>query len=160
MIISRRKMLMLLATSAGVYSFHPVLAAGTAARDKKFFFLSQLLTGEDKLDPDTGIELAAGLRRLDPNFDKDTDRLMTSLQAEKVESFSQLSDLSFLSAKDKSTATEIVRAWYLGRVGNSPANGAATEYDAALMFRPTDSAISIPGFPVGGPEYWTLAPKI
>ncbi|MUZ75917.1 hypothetical protein GOZ90_24970 [Agrobacterium vitis] len=79
MIISRRKMLALLATSAGIYSFHPVLAADIAARDKKFFFLSRLLTGEDKLDPDTGIELAAGLRRLDPNFDKDTDRLMTSL---------------------------------------------------------------------------------
>ena len=158
MAISRRGMLALIpvAATCGLTGFEwPAFAAD---RNDRFLLLSRLLTGHQHLDADLAGPLLEALHRAHGEFDQRLDALSESILGGDID-FAELPTASALrDPVNKKTANEIVRAWYLGRVGTNAANGGTVAYDRALMFRPTSGIVAIPGFPPGGLNYWVDEP--
>jgi len=158
MVISRRDLLALIpaAATCGLTGFErPAFATDP---NDTFLFLSQLLTGHRHLDADVAASLLDALRKAHGDFDERLDALSESILGSNID-FAELPTASALrDPVNKKTAHEIVRAWYLGRVGTSSANGGTVAYDRTLMFQPTSGIVAIPGFPPGGVDYWVDEP--
>jgi len=157
MVISRRDMLALIpaAATCGLTGFErPAFATDP---NDTFLFLSQLLTGHGHLDADVAASLLDALRKAHGDFDQRLDALSEVLGSNT--DFAELPTTSALrDPVSRKTTHEIVRAWYLGRVGTNSANGGAVAYDRALMFQPTNGIVAVPGFPLGGVNYWVDEP--
>jgi fructose 5-dehydrogenase small subunit len=157
MIISRRDMLALIPAAATCGLAGLERPAFATDRKDTFLFLSLLLTGHQHLDADVAASLLEALRKAHGDFDERLDKLSEILGNNT--DFAELPTASALrDPVNKETTHEIVRAWYLGRVGTNSANGGTVAYDRALMFQPTKGIVAVPGFPLGGPNYWVDDP--
>lgn len=110
---------------------------------------------------ETGDKLVVALRKFDPNFERCLEALNQALHRVRNPRFAAISTSPALAqAKTRNTAVEIIRAWYLGRVGSDLSNGGVASYKTALMFDPTRDLIAIPGYPLGDTGYWADPPTV
>jgi CheY-like chemotaxis protein len=123
-----------------------------------FLSLSQRLTGRTGLDAILGKRIYDALAKSDSQFTQNVGALNTWLQGHD----GVLSDTvtqalqSDRSALAKSVGL-IMRAWYLGLVGDMP-HANVVAYETALMFAPVKDVLTIPSYCRDVPFYWTQKP--
>ena len=121
-------------------------SASAASNLQQFMEVSKALTGKSQLDPVIGPRLfrlleaqqgfTAGLKALLP--------LPTG-------------DPASWSKAQQKTASEVVSAWYLGKVGEG-AEAQVVSYEKALMFDAVAGVLVIRSYCSGKPGYWAAHP--
>jgi hypothetical protein len=125
-----------------------------------FLALSQRLTGRTGLDATLGKRIYDALAKSDSQFTQNVDALNTRLQARG----SVLSDTVTQALQTGQTALAksvgaIMRAWYLGLVGDMP-HVNVVAYEKALMFEPVKDVLTIPSYCRDAPFYWAQKPQV
>jgi hypothetical protein len=125
---------------------------------RAFIALSQRLTGRTHFDAVLGQRIHAALKRANGQFERNVGALNVWLQAHggvpsDVVTAALKPDLPELAA----TVGDIVRAWYLGVIGEMP-KVQLIAYEKALMFGAVDDVLPIPSYCRDLPFYWTLKP--
>jgi hypothetical protein len=123
-----------------------------------FIALSQRLTGRTGLDAILGKRLYEALAKSDSQFTRNVVALNTRLQAHG----GGLSDTATQALQTGQPALAksmgaIMRAWYLGLVGDMP-HVNVVAYEKALMFEPVKDVLTIPSYCRDVPFYWTQKP--
>lgn len=123
-----------------------------------FIALSQHLTGRTSFDPPLGQRVYATLARASSQFEQNVGALNTWLQTHGgVPSDSVTAALKGEQPELATTVGAIMRAWYLGLVGDSP-HIQVVAYEKALMFEPVKDVLTIPSYCRDVPFYWTQKP--
>ncbi|WP_233837577.1 sorbitol dehydrogenase family protein [Paraburkholderia sp. ZP32-5] len=123
-----------------------------------FLALSQRLTGRSGFDAVLGQRVYDALSRSDNQFKQNVAALNTWLQAHG----GVPSDTVTQALQDEQPALAkavgaIMRAWYLGLVGDAP-HVEVIAYEKALMFDPVKDVLTIPSYCRDVPFYWTKKP--
>ncbi|MCC8396758.1 sorbitol dehydrogenase family protein [Paraburkholderia sp. MMS20-SJTR3] len=133
-------------------------AAPAAAGLDAFLALSQHLTGRSEFDPLLGQRVYAALSRADSQFAQNVGALNTWLQSHGgVPSDTVTQALQSEQPALAKTVGAIMRAWYLGLVGDMP-HVEVVAYEKALMFTPVSDVLTIPSYCRDVPFYWTRNP--
>jgi hypothetical protein len=136
-------------TAAAMASVAPALTAESNAERnlKTFATVSQALTGKNTLNPITSerIFLAMG------GHDRAFLTPLEGLAAKVNQAPSSWSDA------DRALAGKIIRAWYLGLVGEGP-EATVVSYEHALMFDAVGDALKPRTFCAAQPGYWAQKP--
>jgi hypothetical protein len=124
-----------------------------------FLALSQRLTGRTGLNAILGKRIYDALAKSDSQFTQNVDALNTRLQAHG----GVLSDTVTEALQTGQPALAkaigaIMRAWYLGLVGDMP-HVNVVAYEKALMFEPVKDVLTIPSYCRDAPFYWTQKPQ-
>jgi hypothetical protein len=123
----------------------------------RFMSASRLLTGKSDLDFTISSRTFEALSELDPKF---PDRLTALADALDAAGLRDMRDFDRSSAAAqpalRTTAIEIVSAWYLGIVGIG-ASAKLVTYENALMYRPTRDITRPPA--TGFSEFGSWAAK-
>ncbi|WP_027796286.1 sugar dehydrogenase complex small subunit [Paraburkholderia acidipaludis] len=123
-----------------------------------FIALSQHLTGRTGFDQPLGQRVYAALARASSQFEQNVGALNTWLQGHGgVPSDSVTAALKSDQPELATTVGNIMRAWYLGLVGDSP-HIQVVAYEKALMFDPVKDVLTIPSYCRDVPFYWTQKP--
>jgi fructose 5-dehydrogenase small subunit len=123
-----------------------------------FIALSQHLTGRTTFDQPLGQRVYAALARASSQFEQNVGVLNTWLQGHGgVPSDSVTAALKGDQPELATTVGDIMRAWYLGLVGDSP-HIQVVAYEKALMFDPVKDVLTIPSYCRDVPFYWTQKP--
>ncbi|WP_322045784.1 sugar dehydrogenase complex small subunit [Paraburkholderia sp. J67] len=143
-------------------TFGMAQALGAAPSDRgyrAFIALSQRLTGRTRLDNVLGQRIYAALARASNEFEHSVGALNTWLKGHGgVPSDTVTAALKIDQPALASTVGDIMRAWYLGVVGEMP-NVQVLAYEKALMFGPVDDVLTIPSYCRDLPFYWTQKPS-
>jgi fructose 5-dehydrogenase small subunit len=123
-----------------------------------FIALSQHLTGRTSFDQPLGQRVYATLARASSQFEQNVGALNTWLQGHGgVPSDTVTAALKGEQPELATTVGDIMRAWYLGLVGDSP-HIQVVAYEKALMFEPVQDVLTIPSYCRDVPFYWTQKP--
>jgi fructose 5-dehydrogenase small subunit len=133
-------------------------APATDSGYNAFIALSQHLTGRTRFDATLGQRIYAALARASSQFEQNVGALNTWLQGHGgVPSDTVTAALKTDQPELASTVGDIMRAWYLGLVGEMP-NVQVLAYEKALMFDPVSDVLTIPSYCRDVPFYWTKKP--
>ena len=151
--ISRRRLMKLtgVGLAAGLLSPIALTAVAEIARApdsnlETFMLVSRSLTGRKKLNPHIGQRLFQLLVK-QPGF---TAGLL------QLQHLPQGSPEAWSTAQQK-TATDVLSAWYLGKVGEG-AEAQLVSYEKALMFDAVAEVLVIRSYCSGKPGYWAAQP--
>lgn len=123
-----------------------------------FLALSQHLTGRTGFDPVLGKRVYDALARSDSQFTQNVAALNTWLQGHGgVPSDTVTQALQADQPMLAKSVGAIMRAWYLGLVGEMP-HVQVVAYESALMFDPVKDVLTIPSYCRDVPFYWTQKP--
>jgi hypothetical protein len=123
-----------------------------------FVALSQRLTGHTTFDPVLGKRIYDALSKSDSQFTQNVTSLNTWLQGHAgVPSDTVTQALQTDQPALAKTVGAIMRAWYLGLVGDMP-HVQVVAYERALMFEPVKDVLTIPSYCRDVPFYWTQKP--
>jgi fructose 5-dehydrogenase small subunit len=158
---------------AGACASAAALAAGTAVRIAPayadtpapagggfdaFIALSRKLTGRDSFDPVLGKRAYDALSKADNAFTQNVATLNSWLPKHGgVPSDSVIAALQADTPGLAKTVGAIVRAWYLGLVGDAP-HMQVIAYESALMFDPVKDVLTVPSYCRDLPFYWSQKP--
>jgi hypothetical protein len=141
-------------TTQGALAFAPPPGGGLDA----FTALSQQLTGRVALDATLASRIYDALSKADSAFVSDVAALNTWLKTHGgVPSDTVTAALAAQDARLSKTVGHIMRAWYLGLVGQMP-TVQVLAYEQALMFDPVNDVLTIPSYCRDVPFYWTQKP--
>ncbi|CAG9244522.1 sugar dehydrogenase complex small subunit [Paraburkholderia unamae] len=136
----------------------PATGSGADSGYDAFIKLSQHLTGRTGFDTVLGQRVYAALARASSQFEANVASLGTWLQGHGgVPSDTVTAALKTDQPELASTVGDIMRAWYLGLVGEMP-HVQVVAYEKALMFDPVSDVLTIPSYCRDVPFYWTLKP--
>ncbi|CAB3757342.1 sugar dehydrogenase complex small subunit [Paraburkholderia solisilvae] len=140
------------------YADAPPPSAGLDA----FLALSRKLTGRTNLDPVLAKRVYAALSKMDSQADnlfaQNVATLNSWLQTHGgVPSDTVIAALQPDMPALAKTASAIVRAWYLGLVGDPP-RVQVIAYENALMFDPVKDVLTVPSYCRDVPLYWAQKP--
>jgi hypothetical protein len=140
--------------TAPAFAFAPPEGGGFDA----FVALSQQLTGRESLAPALGKRIYDALARTDSAFAHNVAALNTWLKSHGgVPSDTVTAALQAEDARLAKTVGAVMRAWYLGLVGDIPAVKVVA-YESALMFDPVKDMLTIPSYCRDVPFYWAQKP--
>jgi hypothetical protein len=123
-----------------------------------FLLLSRKLTGRTAFDPALAQRVYDALSKSDSEFAGNVSALNAWLAAHGgVPSDTVTQALKADTPKLAGTVTAIMRAWYLGLVGDAP-RVTVVAYERALMFDPVNDVLTIPSYCRDAPFYWTQKP--
>ncbi|MGF6753194.1 sugar dehydrogenase complex small subunit [Paraburkholderia sp. GAS42] len=123
-----------------------------------FLALSQHLTGRTSFDPVLGRRVYDTLSKSDSQFPQNVALLNTWLQGHGgVPSDTITQALQVDQPPLAKTVGAIMRAWYLGLVGDAP-HVQVVAWERALMFDPVKDVLTIPSYCRDVPFYWTQKP--
>jgi hypothetical protein len=123
-----------------------------------FLALSQHLTARTSFDPVLGKRVYAALVQSDNQFTQNVAALNTWLAGHGgVPSDTVTQALAAEQPPLAKTVTAIMRAWYLGLVGEMP-HIQVVAYESALMFTPVKDVLTIPSYCRDVPFYWAQKP--
>ncbi|MFT4069812.1 sugar dehydrogenase complex small subunit [Paraburkholderia sp.] len=123
-----------------------------------FLALSQRLTGHNGFDAVLGQRVYDALSRSDSQFTQDVAALNRWLQGhDGVPSDTVTQVLQGEQLALAKVVGAIMRAWYLGLVGDMP-HVEVVAYEKALMFEPVKDVLTIPSYCRDVPFYWTQKP--
>lgn len=123
-----------------------------------FLALSRRLTGRGGFDTVLGQRVYHALAGADSQFTQKVAALDTWLQAHGgVPSDTVTQALQGEQPALAKTVSAIMRAWYLGLVGEAP-HVEVIAYEKALMFDPVKDVLTIPSYCRDVPFYWTKKP--
>lgn len=142
--------------SQRAYAFTPPAGGGLDA----FTALSRQLTGRAALDATLASRIYDALSKADSAFVADVAALNTWLKTHGgVPSDTVTAALASEDARLSKTVGHIVRAWYLGLVGQLP-TVQVLAYEHALMFDPVNDVLTIPSYCRDVPYYWASKPTV
>lgn len=148
---------------AGLFGIAPAFGATSADAPAgggldAFVALSQRLTGHPAFDPVLGKRIYEALSKADSQFTQNVAALNTWLQGHGgVPSDTVTQALQADQPALAKTVGAIMRAWYLGLVGDMP-HVQVVAYERALMFEPVKDVLTIPSYCRDVPFYWTQKP--
>lgn len=147
------------AAAAGRLGFGRAFAATPADTGyDAFIVLSQRLTGRTSFDKPLGQRVYVALTRASSQFAPNVAALNTWLQNHGGTPSDTVTEaLKSEQPELASTVADIMRAWYLGLVGESP-HVQVVAYEKALMFDPVSDVLTIPSYCRDVPFYWTQKP--
>jgi hypothetical protein len=120
--------------------------------------LSQRLTGHTGFDAVLGKRVYDALAKSDSQFSQNVAALNTWLQGHGgVPSDTVTQALQADQPALAKSVSAIMRAWYLGLVGDMP-HVDVVAYEKALMFEPVKDVLTIPSYCRDVPFYWTQKP--
>lgn len=123
-----------------------------------FLALSQRLTGRTGFDVALGKRVYDALARSDSHFTPNVAALNTWLRGHGgVPSDTVTQALQVDQPALAKSVSAIMRAWYLGLVGDMP-HVDVVAYEKALMFDPVKDVLTIPSYCRDVPFYWTKKP--
>jgi hypothetical protein len=123
-----------------------------------FLALSRRLTGRSRFDPVLGKRVYGALAQADSQFVQNVAALDTWLNDHGgVPSDTVTQALEVDEPALAKTVRAVMRAWYLGLVGEMP-NVQVVAYERALMFDPVRSVLTIPSYCRDVPFYWASQP--
>ncbi len=123
-----------------------------------FLALSQRLTGRTGFDAILGKRVYDALAKSDSQFTQNVGALNTWLQGHGgVLSETATAALQADQPALAKSLGAIMRAWYLGLVGDMPQVNVVA-YEKALMFEPVKDVLTIPSYCRDVPFYWTQKP--
>jgi hypothetical protein len=123
-----------------------------------FVALSQKLTGRGSFNPVLAKRAYDALSKADNPFMQNVATLNTWLHTHGgVPSDTVLAALQTDTPALAKTAAAIVRAWYLGLVGEMP-DVRVIAYESALMFDPVNDVLTVPSYCRDVPFYWSQKP--
>jgi fructose 5-dehydrogenase small subunit len=123
-----------------------------------FIKLSQHLTGRTSFDAVLSQRVYAALGRANSQFGANVASLNTWLQGHGgVPSDTVTAALKTDQPELATTVGDIMRAWYLGLVGEMP-HVQVVAFEKALMFDPVSDVLTIPSYCRDVPFYWTHKP--
>ena len=123
-----------------------------------FLVLSQRLTGRERFDPLLAQRVYDALDRSDPAFRQNVARLNAWVQTHGgVPSDIYIEALQVDQLDLANAVVAMVRAWYLGLVGELP-RVQVVAYERALMFDTVSDVLPIPSYCRDVPFYWTQKP--
>ena len=123
-----------------------------------FLALSQHLTARTSFNPVLGKRVYDALVHSDSQFPQNVGALNTWLQGHGgVPSDTVTQALQTDQPVLAKTVSAIMRAWYLGLVGEMP-HVQVVAYESALMFDPVKDVLTIPSYCRDVPFYWTQKP--
>jgi hypothetical protein len=148
--------------SGSPLGFKGVFAATAAANTDNgynaFITLSQHLTGRASFDNTLGQRVYATLAKSNSEFAQHVAALNTWLQNHGgVPSDTVTDALKREQPELAATVGNVMRAWYLGLVGELP-HVQVVAYEKALMFDPVNDVLTIPSYCRDVPFYWTRKP--
>ena len=123
-----------------------------------FLALSRRLTSRTGFDSILGKRIYGALANSDSQFTQNVDALNTWLEghggavSDTVTQALQADEPALVK-----TVGAIMRAWYLGLVGDMP-HVNVVAYEKALMFEPVKDVLTIPSYCRDVPFYWTQKP--
>ena len=124
-----------------------------------FLALSQHLTARTSFNPVLGKRVYDALVHADAQFPQNVSALNTWLQGHGgVPSDTVTQALQTDQPVLAKTVSAIMRAWYLGLVGEMP-HVQVVAYESALMFDPVKDVLTIPSYCRDVPFYWTQKPS-
>lgn len=151
--------LALVSANRPLWWINPAFAAAPAGGGlDAFIALSRRLTERTELDAVVGKRIYSALVNSDSQFTQNVDALNTWLQGHGAGVSDTVTQA--LQAAEPSLAKSegaIMRAWYLGLVGDMP-NVNVIAYEKALMFEPVMDVLTIPSYCHDVPFYWTKKP--
>ncbi|MEQ5844003.1 sorbitol dehydrogenase family protein [Paraburkholderia acidicola] len=144
---------------AGFFGISPAFADAPAGGGlDAFVALSQRLTGHTTFDPILSKRIYDALAKSDSQFTQNVASLNTWLQGHGgVPSDTVTQALQTDQPALAKTIGAIMRAWYLGLVGEMP-HVQVVAYERALMFEPVKDVLTIPSYCRDVPFYWTQKP--
>lgn len=123
-----------------------------------FLALSQRLTGRAGFDTLLGKRVYDALVKSDSQFTQNVAALNTWLQGHGgVPSDTVTQALQVDQPALAKAVSAIMRAWYLGLVGDMP-HVNVVAYEKVLMFEPVNDVLTIPSYCRDVPFYWTKKP--
>ncbi|MGA7814541.1 sugar dehydrogenase complex small subunit [Caballeronia sp.] len=123
-----------------------------------FLLLSQKLTGRASFDRVLAQRVYDALSKADSQFVANVAQLNTWLASHGgVPSDTVTQALQADTPALAVTVGAIMRAWYLGLVGDAP-RVSVVAYERALMFDPVADVLTIPSYCRDVPFYWTQKP--
>lgn len=123
-----------------------------------FLALSQRLTGRTAFDVVLGQRVYGALVKADSQFTQNVAALNTWLQGHGgVPSDTVTQALQVEQPALAKSVSAIMRAWYLGLVGELP-HVEVVAYEKALMFDPVKDVLTVPSYCRDVPFYWTRKP--
>lgn len=141
-------------TAPRAFAFAPPAGGGLDA----FTALSQQLTGRASLDATLASRIYEALAKADTAFVANVAALNTWLRTHGgVPSDTVTAALAGEDPRLAKTITHIMRAWYLGLVGDMPTIQVLA-YEHALMFDPVNDVLTIPSYCRDVPFYWAHKP--
>lgn len=141
-------------TTRGAFAFMPPAGGGLDA----FTALSRQLTGRASLDATLASRIYDALSKANSAFVSDVAALNTWLKTHGgVPSDTVTAALAAQDARLSKTVGHIMRAWYLGLVGQMP-TVEVLAYEHALMFDPVNDVLTIPSYCRDVPFYWANKP--
>jgi hypothetical protein len=149
-------------TSAGGFGlpspFSQAFADTPPAGFDSFLALSRKLTGRTDFDPALAHRVYAGLAKSDSDFAANVSALNAWLATHGgVPSDTVTQALQVEQPTLAHAVGAIMRAWYLGLVGDAP-NVSVVAYERALMFDPVNDVLTIPSYCRDVPFYWAQKP--
>lgn len=137
-------------------AFEPPAGGGLEA----FVALSQQLTGRTALDSTLARRIYYALAKADTAFTANVAALNTWLKAHRgVPSDMVTAALQADDARLAKAVAAVMRAWYLGLVGEIP-TVTVVAYERALMFDPVKDVLTIPSYCRDVPFYWAQKPVL
>ena len=149
-VISRRRLLEYTGVGLAAGIIGPLAlnssSAATTSNLQRFMEVSQALTGKQQLDEVIGQRL---LQLLDsvPGFSAGLNQLLPLPKG----------DPGGWNAAQQKTASEVISAWYLGKVGQGT-DARVVSYEKALMFEAVAGVLVIRSYCSGKPGYWAAQP--
>lgn len=141
-------------TASSAIAFEPPAGGGLDA----FTALSRQLTGRASLDATLASRIYGALAKADSAFVSDVAALNAWLKTHGgVPSDTVTAALAAEDARLSKTVGHIMRAWYLGLIGELPAVQVVA-YEHALMFDPVADVLTVPSYCRDVPFYWTQKP--
>jgi hypothetical protein len=123
-----------------------------------FLALSQRLTGRSGFDTVLGKRVYDALAKSDSQFTQNVAALNTWLQGHGgVPSDTVTQALQAEQPALAKAVSAIMRAWYLGLVGDMP-HVDVVAYEKALMFEPVKDVLTVPSYCRDVPFFWTHKP--
>jgi hypothetical protein len=136
----------------------PASAPASNSGYDAFIKLSQRLTGRTSFDTVLSQRVYAALGRSNSQFEANVATLNTWLQGHGgVPSDTVTAALKTDQPELAATVGDIMRAWYLGLVGEMP-NVQLVAFEKALMFDPVSDVLTIPSYCRDVPFYWAHKP--
>jgi len=136
------------------FAFSPPAGGGFDA----FIALTKELCGRSQLDPALGKRIYEALVKTDSAFTQNVAAINTWLKSHGgVPRDTVTAALRAAEPPLAKTVGQIMRAWYLGLVGESP-TVKVLAYERALMFDPVKDVLTVPSYCRDVPFYWTRKP--
>lgn len=135
----------------------PSPQAGLDAFADDFGMLSRYLTGHDDLDPHLATRILAAFSEIDPDFSKKLSALRSFIEEHKPDAGDLAQALRGGQDNLGVFAQQIVRAWFMGVVGDGERARTVT-YTGALMNKAVADVLTPPGYAMGPYGAWAAKP--